>query len=114
MQLDTLTDCSAAACIHPCDRPPVEIGAYHKGVELRMMSSSFCRRVELVLLHDSDADPKGTLAWLQPRPQLQRHHHIRLANDKVLLSAGLYRAFGVAGLRRTHRTQAGCSVLIST
>jgi hypothetical protein len=42
-----------------------------------------CRRVELVLLHDSDADPKGTLAWLQPRPQLQRHHHIRLANDKV-------------------------------
>ena len=42
------------------------------------------RRVELVLLHDSDADPKGTLAWLQPRPQLQRHHHIRLANDKVL------------------------------
>ena len=37
-----------------------------------------------MLLHDSDADPKGTLAWLQPRPQLQRHHHIRLANDKVL------------------------------
>jgi lysophospholipid hydrolase len=46
-------------------------------------AASCCRRVELVLLHDSDADPKGTLAWLQPRPQLQRHHHIRLANDKV-------------------------------
>lgn len=41
------------------------------------------RRVELVMLHDSDADPKGTMAWLEPRPQLQRHHHIRLANDKV-------------------------------
>ena len=41
------------------------------------------RRVELVRLHAGDADPQGTAAWLDPRPQLQRHHHVRLANDKV-------------------------------
>jgi len=51
--------------------------------------------VELVLLHDSDADPKGTMAWLEPRPQLQRHHHIRLANDKVCLCSRFLLLWGL-------------------
>ena len=41
------------------------------------------RRVELVLLHPSDEQPVGTAAWLAPRPQLARHHHIRLANPQA-------------------------------
>ena len=40
------------------------------------------RRVELLLLH-AGRDPSGTGAWLQPRPLLARHHHVRLSNPKV-------------------------------
>lgn len=39
--------------------------------------------MELVRLHGSDMEPVHTAAWLRPRPQLHRHHHVRLANDKV-------------------------------
>lgn len=56
------------------------------------------RRVELVLLHDSDADPKGTLAWLEPRPQLQRHHHIRIHNDKDMARLARWMAGKAVGL----------------
>lgn len=41
------------------------------------------RRVELVLLHGPDAEPQGTAAWLDARPHLARHHHIRLTHPKV-------------------------------
>ena len=41
------------------------------------------RRVELVLLHSPGRDPSGTLAWLEPRPLLARHHHVRLSHPKV-------------------------------
>ena len=43
----------------------------------------YVRRVELVLLHPSDEQPQGTAAWLAPRPQLARHHHLRLANTQA-------------------------------
>jgi hypothetical protein len=39
----------------------------------------FMRRVELVILHDATCQrPTGTLEWLQQRPLLARHHHVRL------------------------------------
>ena len=41
------------------------------------------RRVELVLLHGPESEPEGTAAWLQARPHLARHHHIRLTHPKV-------------------------------
>ena len=37
------------------------------------------RRVELVLLHSSNALPEGTSHWLKARPHLTRHHHVRLS-----------------------------------
>lgn len=41
----------------------------------------FVRRVELVMLHGVKCKaPSGTLAWLQQRPLLTRHHHVRLGN----------------------------------
>ena len=44
------------------------------------------RRVELVLLHSPDSEPKGTIAWLKARPHLARHHHARLSHPKVPFS----------------------------
>ena len=44
---------------------------------------SFCRRVELVLLHSPESEPKGTISWLKSRPHLARHHHARLSHPKV-------------------------------
>ncbi len=41
------------------------------------------RRVELVMLHADGAQPQETAAWLGRRPQVQRHHHIRLSSGKV-------------------------------
>jgi hypothetical protein len=39
----------------------------------------FARRVELVLLQEPNCKaPVGTLAWLNHRPLLTRHHHVRL------------------------------------
>ena len=48
-----------------------------------MHNCIFCRRVELVLLHEGGNDPIGTAAWLSARPHLARHHHIRLSHPKV-------------------------------
>lgn len=42
------------------------------------------RRVELVLVHRPDAVPEGTAAWLDARPLLTRHHHIRLSFEPDL------------------------------
>ena len=42
-----------------------------------------CRRVELVLLHEEGAEPSKTAPWLEARPNLARHHHIRLTHPKV-------------------------------
>lgn len=42
-----------------------------------------CRRVELVLLHAPESEPKGTIHWLKARPHLARHHHARLSHAKV-------------------------------
>ena len=41
------------------------------------------RRVELVLLHEEGAEPSKTAPWLEARPNLARHHHIRLTHPKV-------------------------------
>lgn len=48
-----------------------------------LVTADVCRRVELVLLHGPDAEPQGTAAWLEARPHLARHHHIRLTHPKV-------------------------------
>ena len=42
-----------------------------------------CRRVELVLLHEAGSEPRGTGPWLDSRPALARHHHVRLTHLKV-------------------------------
>ncbi|RMZ52451.1 hypothetical protein APUTEX25_000030, partial [Auxenochlorella protothecoides] len=42
------------------------------------LSLSALMRVELVLVHAMDGVPSGTAAWLDARPLLTRHHHIRL------------------------------------
>ena len=44
------------------------------------------RRVELVLLHPTESEPKGTIHWLKARPHLARHHHARISHPKVRLS----------------------------
>ncbi|KAK9862379.1 hypothetical protein WJX84_007181 [Apatococcus fuscideae] len=40
------------------------------------------RRIELVLLHEPDAEPQGTAEWLKRRSYVCRHHHIRLSYMK--------------------------------
>ena len=42
-----------------------------------------CRRVELVMLHEEGAEPSNTAPWLEARPNLARHHHIRITHSKV-------------------------------
>lgn len=63
------------------------------------------RRVELVRLHASDCEPMHTAAWLGPRPQLHRHHHVRLANDKVRAHPWLMLPFRCCSLQYIRRVQ---------
>lgn len=62
---------------------------------------SFCRRVELVLLHELGQAPSGTAAWLAGRPRLVRHHHIRPAAQQDL--ARLSRWMAGEAVRRAAR-----------
>lgn len=41
---------------------------------------SFARR-HLVLLHEGGTRPAGTMRWLDPRPEVAAHHHVRLDRD---------------------------------
>lgn len=54
------------------------------------------QRVELVLLHEPGTLPSGTLPWLQQRPHLTRHHHVRLSEPKDLARLGRWGA-GLGG-----------------
>ena len=38
-----------------------------------------------MLLHEEGAEPRNTGPWLEARPNLARHHHIRLTHPKVCL-----------------------------
>ena len=67
------------------------------------------RRVELVLLHPSDVQPQGTAAWLAPRPQLTRHHHIRLANSQARLDQSRDVAEHLTSQSRAQRAHATAS-----
>ncbi|KAA6424228.1 MAG: patatin-like phospholipase domain-containing 7, partial [Trebouxia sp. A1-2] len=60
--------------------------------------TSYLRRVELVLLHGPDSEPQGTAAWLEARPHLARHHHIRLTHPKDLARLGRWMAGKAVGL----------------
>ena len=66
-------------------RFPSGIPSFYKIVtEVMTCPNVCCRRVELVLLHGPESEPQGTAAWLEARPHLARHHHIRLTHPKVL------------------------------
>lgn len=55
-------------------------GPEHNGTTHRP-SPAQLRRVELVLLHSATSAPLGTEEWLNRRPHLTRHHHVRLENN---------------------------------
>lgn len=44
-------------------------------------------RIELVLSHTSDSPPCGTAKWLDCRPHLRRHHHVRSSRSSIPFSA---------------------------
>jgi predicted acylesterase/phospholipase RssA/CRP-like cAMP-binding protein len=56
------------------------------------------RRVELVLLHPSNTLPHGTAAWLQSRPHLTRHHHVRLSRPDSVARLGRWMAGAAVGV----------------
>ncbi len=49
-------------------------------MSLERSAPSFARR-HLVLLHDVTTLPTGTNRWLDPRPEVAAHHHLRLDRD---------------------------------
>jgi predicted acylesterase/phospholipase RssA/CRP-like cAMP-binding protein len=54
-------------------------------VERRLAEKPNHARVELVLLHPATAaQPTGTAAWLEKRPYLHTHHHLRLDDERDL------------------------------
>ncbi|KAL4530592.1 hypothetical protein Ndes2526B_g02061 [Nannochloris sp. 'desiccata'] len=56
------------------------------------------RRVELVLLHSSNSLPHGTAAWLKSRPNLTRHHHVRLSRPESVARLGRWMAGAAVGV----------------
>jgi len=56
------------------------------------------RRVELVLLHSSDSLPHDTAAWLEARPHLTRHHHVRLSRPESVARLGRWMAGAAVGV----------------
>ncbi len=59
--------------------------------------------LELVLLQDGAPPYSGTRAWLEPRPWVERHHHVRLTKSPV---AADHEASGLARLVRFIRGKA--------
>ena len=58
--------------------PPPPCGGYLSSAFPNACTAQL-RRAELVLLHSVDDQlPTGTLGWLQNRPHIARHHHVRL------------------------------------
>lgn len=54
-------------------------------IERRLAENPNHARVELVLLHPSTAaHPTGTAVWLEKRPHLHTHHHLRLDDERDL------------------------------
>lgn len=54
-------------------------------VEHRLAENPNHARVELALLHPASTSyPSGTAAWLEARPELHTHHHVRLDDDRDL------------------------------
>jgi predicted acylesterase/phospholipase RssA/CRP-like cAMP-binding protein len=56
------------------------------------------RRVELVLLHAPNSLPHGTLQWLESRPHLTRHHHIRLSRPESIARLGRFLSNAAVGV----------------
>lgn len=59
---------------------------------------SSLRRVELVLVYARGDKPEGTSAWLDQRPLLTRHHHIRLHRPGDLARLGRWMAGRAVGI----------------
>lgn len=53
------------------------------GTEQSVMNLPFAPRVDLVLWHSAETEwAKGTRNWLEKRPELHAHHHIRQGDEK--------------------------------
>ena len=80
---------SSTTAAHPSHHPTT--GAASLGLSALM-------RVELVLVHEVDATPQGTAAWLDARPLLTRHHHVRLGYDPDLARLSRWMAGRAVGV----------------
>jgi len=79
-------DCVLAlAAESPATSPAVDYSVSEDEQALFWQAShhgNFSHRVELVMLHDQVAPyplPSGTTRWLDPRPRIERWHHVRVS-----------------------------------
>lgn len=107
-------------CIGQADRVIIVAAPNHSPapgpVEESVTQGEFPLRTELVLWHPSTTErPSGTLPWLEARPNLHAHHHVRQGDEKhmgrlarrltghavsLVFSGGAARGFAELGVHR--------------